>query len=214
MVRTAIDRLDRLRPGRAVFGLCRIQRRQSYVSHPNWQFGFSVVCLSSTMYESHWFLIFIGSAYRFIWRGSGTFLGCAPEACERFSFCPRFLFSPARPRISAVWASHLRGSVGLGNWRGSRLRTVYRGIEIGTEVGKYRGSFPRFARRAWFADVGQSPVADGRHWSPGLGRLFNPSINTHGVGRHKTADIALSLDGGGVATAHGGEFRRETSICA
>src|SRR5712692_4940531 len=100
----------------------------------------------------------------------------ALEACESFSFCPRFLFSPARPRISAVWASHLRGSVGLGNWRGSRLRTVYRGIEIGTEVGKYRGSFPRFARRAWFADVGQSPVADGRHWSPGLGRLFNPSI--------------------------------------
>jgi len=160
MVRTAIDRLDRLRPGRAVFGLCRIQRRQSYVSHANWQFGFSVVCLSSTMYESHWFLIFIGSAYRFIWRGSGTFLGCAPEACERFSFCPRFLFSPARPRISAGQASHSRGSAGLGYWQGLRLQKVYRSIQIGTEVGKYRASFADVGRRSSFAGRGSPPFLD------------------------------------------------------
>src|SRR5713101_8111495 len=30
-----------------------------------------------------------------------------------------------RPRISAGGASHLRGSAGLRNWRGSRLQTVY-----------------------------------------------------------------------------------------
>ncbi len=33
------------------------------------------------------------------------------------------------------------GSVGLGNWRGSRLQTVYRRIGIGAYVGKYRVSF-------------------------------------------------------------------------
>src|SRR6266566_5607282 len=46
-----------------------------------------------------------------------------------------------QPRISAGWGSHLRGTAGLGNWRGSRLRRVCRGIEIGTEVGKFRASF-------------------------------------------------------------------------
>src|SRR5712692_7289545 len=40
----------------------------------------------------------------------------APRASGRFWFCP------ARPRISAGRASHLGGSAGLGNWRGSGLR--------------------------------------------------------------------------------------------
>src|SRR6266699_5857268 len=80
--------------------------------------------------------------------------------------------SAMQPRISAGQASHPKGSVGLGNWRGSRLQTVYRGIEIGTEVGKYRASFAElgwptfgFVCRVWFGDS-------------------NSSINTHGVGRY------------------------------
>jgi len=53
------------------------------------------------------------------------------------------------------------------------------GIEIGTEVGEYPASF---------ADL-------------------NPSVNRRGVGTDNTAEIALSLDGGGVAAAHGGVSR-------
>ena len=86
--------------------------------------------------------------------------------------------SARRPRISAGQVSHLGGSASLANWRGSRLQTVYRGIEIGTEVGKYRASFaglglPTFGlvRRVWFGDS-------------------NPSINTHGVGTYKYSSVA------------------------
>ena len=38
--------------------------------------------LTSTPYECHWFPTFIVAAHRFIWHGSGSFLGRAPEACE------------------------------------------------------------------------------------------------------------------------------------
>src|SRR5712692_4619427 len=59
------------------------------------------------------------------------------------------------------------GGSDLRSWRqrrprklaGSRLQTVYRGIEIGTEAGKCRASFARpgsstvgFVRQAWVAD--------------------------------------------------------------
>ena len=54
-------------------------------------------------------------------------------------------FRRAGPRIlEAAWASEIDG--------GDRYRRSIRGIEIGTEVEKYRGSFPRFVRRGWFAD--------------------------------------------------------------
>jgi len=59
-----------------------------------------------------------------------------------FFVLPTVLFYPVRPQISAGQASHPGGRVGLGNWRESRLQTVYRGIGIGVEVGKYRASFP------------------------------------------------------------------------
>jgi len=52
------------------------------MSHPNWQLRFFVVHLGSTTSESHSFPIFIGSGYRFNWRGSSSSLGRAPEACE------------------------------------------------------------------------------------------------------------------------------------
>ena len=80
-----------------------------------------------------------------------------------------FFVLPNGPRISAEWAAHLRGKAGLGNWRGSRLQTVYRGSEIGTEVGKFRASFtgldpPGLGRRRWpmFAGFGSSTVGFGR----------------------------------------------------
>ncbi len=106
----------------------------------------------------------------------------------------RFLFCPAKPRISAGGASHPKGSVGLGNWRGSRLHTVYRGIEIGAEVGKCRASFtgldpPGLGRRRWpmFAGFGSSTVGFGRR---GWVADSNPSINTHGVGTYKYSSVS------------------------
>src|SRR5712692_10143051 len=73
----------------------------------------------------------------------------APRASGRFLFCP------ARPRISASRASRLRGSAGLGNWRGSRLRIETEkygvsflswgmlglGLGLVLGLGKYRTSF-------------------------------------------------------------------------
>jgi UDP-2,3-diacylglucosamine pyrophosphatase LpxH len=49
------------------FSMC--SRRQSYVAHPNWQSGFSVVYLENKSGRTHWFPIFMKD-YRFIWRGS------------------------------------------------------------------------------------------------------------------------------------------------
>ena len=136
---------------------------------------------------------------------AGIFLVRAAEACERFSFCPRFLFWPVRPRISADEASHLRGSVSLGNWRGSRLQTVYRCTEIGARL-KLRLGNTGVRSPALFAEVGPPTLPDARRASssdvdrsPGLGRRrsalvarsgsrFDPSINTHGVGTYNTAD--------------------------
>jgi hypothetical protein len=89
------------------------------------------------------------------WGRVGTFLRSVPEACERFLFCP------AKSRISADRASHPEGSVSLGNWRGSRLQAVYRDNWIGAEFGNCRASFAGrrsrtgdFDRWAWFAGLG------------------------------------------------------------
>ena len=43
-------------------------RRQSYVSRPNWQLGFSVVYVQRNNGRFQWFPILIGKDYRFIWR--------------------------------------------------------------------------------------------------------------------------------------------------
>ena len=63
--RTTVD-------GRMLFGIensCMCSRRQTYVSHPNWQLGFSVVYVQPATGRFHWAPILISSDYRFIWRG-------------------------------------------------------------------------------------------------------------------------------------------------
>ena len=48
------------------FSMC--SRRQSYVSRPNWQLGFSVVHFQPKTGRFQWFPILIGRDYRFLWR--------------------------------------------------------------------------------------------------------------------------------------------------
>ena len=48
------------------FSMCA--RRQSYVSRPNWQLGFSVVHFQPKTGRFQWFPILIGRDYRFLWR--------------------------------------------------------------------------------------------------------------------------------------------------
>ena len=43
-------------------------RRQTYVSYPNWQLGFSVVYFQPSTGRFQWFPVLIGSDYRFVWR--------------------------------------------------------------------------------------------------------------------------------------------------
>jgi len=62
--RTTVD--GRVLLGIENFSMC--SRRQSYVSHANWQLGFSVVYLEPGTGRFHWFPILIGPDYRFIWR--------------------------------------------------------------------------------------------------------------------------------------------------
>jgi UDP-2,3-diacylglucosamine pyrophosphatase LpxH len=62
--RTTVD--GRVLLGIENFSMC--SRRQSYVSHPNWQLGFSVVYFQPGSGRFHWFPILIGRDYRFIWR--------------------------------------------------------------------------------------------------------------------------------------------------
>jgi hypothetical protein len=49
------------------FSMC--SRSQSYVSHANWQLGFSVVYFDPRNRHFHWFPVLIGGDYRFVWRG-------------------------------------------------------------------------------------------------------------------------------------------------
>lgn len=62
--RTTVD--GRVLLGIENFSMC--SRRQSYVSHPNWQLGFSVVHFRPGNGRFHWFPILIRPDYRFIWR--------------------------------------------------------------------------------------------------------------------------------------------------
>ena len=62
--RTTVD-------GRVLLGIensSMCSRRQSYVSRPNWQLGFSVVYFQPGSDRFHWFPIMIGRDYRFVWR--------------------------------------------------------------------------------------------------------------------------------------------------
>ncbi|MBZ5565862.1 MAG: hypothetical protein LAP13_26015 [Acidobacteriia bacterium] len=63
--RTTVD--GRILLGIENFSMC--SRRQSYVSHANWQLGFSAVYFQPTSGRFHWCPILIGSDYRFVWRG-------------------------------------------------------------------------------------------------------------------------------------------------
>ena len=63
--RTTVD--GRILLGIENFSMC--SRRQSYVSHPNWQLGFSLVYFQPTNGRFYWVPIMIGPDYRFIWRG-------------------------------------------------------------------------------------------------------------------------------------------------
>jgi len=47
---------------------CMCSRRQTYVSRPNWQLGFSVVYFQPKTGRFQWFSILIGRDYWFIWR--------------------------------------------------------------------------------------------------------------------------------------------------
>lgn len=62
--RTTVD--GRVLLGIENFSIC--SRDQSYVSHANWQLGFSVVYFQPQNDRFHWFPILIGPDYRFIWR--------------------------------------------------------------------------------------------------------------------------------------------------
>src|SRR5207249_3188495 len=62
--RTTVD--GRLLLGIENFSMC--SRRQSYVSRPNWQLGFSVVYLQPKTSRLEWFAILIDRDYRFLWR--------------------------------------------------------------------------------------------------------------------------------------------------
>jgi hypothetical protein len=108
------------------------------------------------------------------------------------------------------WVSEVDGVRGYGG----SVEVLKLGLRSGNTGVRSLG----FVQRAWFADVGRcSPgLVRRRLWSarwPWFGDS-NPSINTHGAGTYNTADIAFLLDHGGVASAHGGKSRRETSICA
>jgi Calcineurin-like phosphoesterase len=63
--RTTLD--GRVLLGIENFSMC--SRNQSYVSHANWQLGFSVVYFDPQSRRFHWFPILISSDYRFVWRG-------------------------------------------------------------------------------------------------------------------------------------------------
>ena len=63
--RTTVD--GRILVGIENFSMC--SRRQTYVSHPNWQLGFSVVYFLPGAGRFQWFPIVIGADYRFVWRG-------------------------------------------------------------------------------------------------------------------------------------------------
>ena len=63
--RTTVD--GRVLLGIENFSMC--SRQQSYVSHANWQLGFSVVYFEPTNGKFHWFPISIGPDYRLIWQG-------------------------------------------------------------------------------------------------------------------------------------------------
>lgn len=62
--RTTVD--GRVLLGIENFSMC--SRQQSYVSHANWQLGFSVVYFQPGNGRFHWFPILIRHDYRFIWR--------------------------------------------------------------------------------------------------------------------------------------------------
>ena len=62
--RTTVD--GRVLLGIENFSMC--SRRQSYVSRPNWQLGFSVVYFQPKTSGFQWFPILIGKDYRFLWR--------------------------------------------------------------------------------------------------------------------------------------------------
>src|SRR5947209_81369 len=62
--RTTVD--GRVLLGIENFSMC--SRRQSYVSHPNWQLGFSVVYVQPNNGRFQWFPILIDPHYRFVWR--------------------------------------------------------------------------------------------------------------------------------------------------
>ena len=57
--------------GRVLLGIensSMCARRQSYVSRPNWQLGFSVIYFQPKSGRFQWFPILIGRDYRFLWR--------------------------------------------------------------------------------------------------------------------------------------------------
>jgi Calcineurin-like phosphoesterase len=62
--RTTVD--GRVLLGIENFSMC--SRNQSYVSHANWQLGFSVVYFDPQSSRFHWFPVLMGRDYRFVWR--------------------------------------------------------------------------------------------------------------------------------------------------
>jgi hypothetical protein len=62
--RTTVD--GRVLLGIENFSMC--SRSQSYVSHANWQLGFSLVYFRPESERFHWFPILFCSDYRFVWR--------------------------------------------------------------------------------------------------------------------------------------------------
>jgi predicted phosphodiesterase len=62
--RTMVD--GRVLLGIENFSMC--SRHQSYVSHPNWQLGFSVVYFRPSKSGVHWFPILIDPHCQFVWR--------------------------------------------------------------------------------------------------------------------------------------------------
>ena len=79
--RTTVD--GRVLLGIENFLMC--SRKQSYVSHANWQLGFSVVYFEPTKGRFHWFPVPISSDYRFIWQGREYSLDGTRRIRRKFS---------------------------------------------------------------------------------------------------------------------------------
>lgn len=98
--RTTVD--GRVLVGIENFSMC--SRTQSYVSHANWQLGFSVIYVQLNTGRFHWFPILIGRGYRFLWRAREYSLKGTTRIQRRFSLGK--LYEDFMPHLTE-WGFHV-----------------------------------------------------------------------------------------------------------